>query len=189
MDSVKLIEDQYRHSNIGHNSFESILKPTLHPTPQNGHRIDSGGVTLITVDASNISIKNEDDRVEEKATLAPVAVPTIKPKIVKSSIFKPPCNSNTKMLFYEMMGRLLENQLQNCDSSSWNRSFCSQSSSSGEPAITTTTTGQLYPRLYDSDCPFVLQPSLFPLVYPTVYFAAEDGIRKFWIFLLLSFVL
>lgn len=32
-----------------------------------------------------------------------------------------------------------------------------------------------FPRLYDSKCePLVLQPSLFPLVSPTLYFALEN---------------
>lgn len=171
MDSLKLIDDQYCHQNLAHNTC-SLLKPS---PPTNGHINTVPELTIIPISIT-ANVNNNVDNKQLQNESVEAKIPSIKPKIVKSSIFKPPCNSSTKLFFYEMMVQLLESQIQNCDMSSWNSINC-QIIPTNEPS-SSEPNNRLYPRLFDSDHPFVLQPSLFPLVYPTVYFTADDGICK-----------
>lgn len=85
---------------------------------------------------------------------------------------------DTKLIFFEMMAQIIRYQLQICDRRQPNKSTESadqtMASSLDELSLT------IFPRLDDSKKrPYMLQPSMFPLMYPTVYFVSEDDVRKY----------
>ncbi|KAH9517093.1 Tubulin polyglutamylase ttll4 [Dermatophagoides farinae] len=82
---------------------------------------------------------------------------------------------DTKLIFFEMMAQIIRYQLQICDRRQPNKSTESadqtMASSLDELSLT------IFPRLDDSKKrPYMLQPSMFPLMYPTVYFVSEDDV-------------
>ena len=88
-------------------------------------------------------------------------------------------NSNTKAQFYDMMAKLLRSQLENCDPQTPVSALLATAPGSVEAEATNSGSASGFPRLRDSqNRPYMLQPSLFPLQYPTVFFAAEDDYRK-----------
>ncbi|OTF82330.1 tubulin polyglutamylase TTLL1-like protein [Euroglyphus maynei] len=79
---------------------------------------------------------------------------------------------DTKLIFFEMMAQIIRYQLQICDQ---------QPNQSMDQTMTFSlhelSLSNHFPRLDDSKKrPYMLQPSMFPLMYPTVYFVAEDDI-------------
>lgn len=87
---------------------------------------------------------------------------------------------NTKAFFYDTMAKLIRCQLENCDPATPVSELWSPAPSPGSLADSSSSVFPMscgsFPRLKDSSSkPYMLQPSLFPLQHPTVYFAANDG--------------
>lgn len=76
---------------------------------------------------------------------------------------------NTKLKFYEMMHKILRHQLDQLD----------QSQPIEDEKINSKKL-RLFPSIIDSNNrAYLLQPSFFPLMYPTVFFTDDDDCRKF----------
>ena len=83
-------------------------------------------------------------------------------------------NVLSKVSFTMLMAKLLKSQMENCDFS------VTASVPIAEPSNgDSSNVASIFPQLRDShDRPYMLQPSLFPVQYPTVYFSADDENSK-----------